>query len=769
MLAVNQDDTCHAIQIKTKQLINGPLKIKDPAIMNSLIRFVKLSKKFPQKFSNFIIVSNCPFRDDDSSKSLVNLLNQVKKVEPEELSPRGLKECINDLILESEASIEEVISVLKNTEVQIGPSMDDIDARVINDHVGKLKACEDQSIERIRLIYRLLCEKIFSASSKHLENGLKDYYSLIGGIETLQDEEINNKRITIGTVAFIIDNSLKKHSTINSKVLMNDNPSAGAEGLKSFENFSLQKIEETFCYENRPNAINSKNLILTDDPLLCIDFGTSYTLVTIKDIFSNTYFIPDIKGNTAIPTIIEIFENGTYSAGSSVSSHYTNSSFIVKNIKRLVLLNKYYSIGNKKISITSLIALFFRSLYRNAYEYLGRPVSKILLSIPTDFGVTEKEIIEKGAERAGFTISRSIQEASSTALLISSFEQAKSIQINIDLGGGTLDISISEVGDGLCEILYTLGNKSLGSIDFDFAIRKYIQNEIENKYGLSSIMMSDSLCTQIEKESERIKIMLNSQETVSLIFECLNGTNGNVIYYDLEITKDKFIEITEYPIQQIKEMLLKLKVILSQDNFHLRDKSIYLTGQGTKLFLIKNLIKEMFPKYSIIDKYEESAVALGLSIQSGIMCGVTKGKILLDNSHIYMDVLCNRYEKENDTIYFSAENNFYFNILSPIKESKDGQQSRSIPDTNFSKISFDSIDGKAFEISFFETNPNDGRKNYLKSLFFNPEIMNIYYIKTHIDNGGNIDMIICTEDEMNAFKQMESAQFKAFLSNISLK
>ncbi|NQX67323.1 DUF4297 domain-containing protein [Paenibacillus alba] len=209
ILAVREDGTYHGIQVKTRQLTDGAFEIGDSAITGSLIRFIKLSKQFPNKFSGFTIVSNCPFRKDETGKSLVHLLNQVKKGMTKDFTPRDLNKHLQVLVGETGTSMNEILSVLAITDVQDGPGMDDIDAKVINDHIGKSKACQGIAIEKIRMIHRLLCEKIYSASSKRVENAVKDYSSLIGGSSIVNAEEINTKRITKHTVSLLVEDNVK--------------------------------------------------------------------------------------------------------------------------------------------------------------------------------------------------------------------------------------------------------------------------------------------------------------------------------------------------------------------------------------------------------------------------------------------------------------------------------------------------------------------------------------------------------------------------------
>lgn len=235
ILAINEDGTYHGIQIKTRQLSDGAFEINDSAILGSLIRFIKLSNMYQNKFSRFVIVSNCPFRKDESGKSLVNLLNQVKAGKTEGFNPRDLQKYVENLVDKTGASINEVLRVLAITEVQEGPGMDDIDAKVINDHLGKLTLCQSVAIEKIRMIHRLLVEKIYGASSKRANNAVKDYCALIGGSAIVNAEEINTKRITKHAVGLLIETKIKGGVFLST-------PSA-VDGITSSESGQLMRYK----------------------------------------------------------------------------------------------------------------------------------------------------------------------------------------------------------------------------------------------------------------------------------------------------------------------------------------------------------------------------------------------------------------------------------------------------------------------------------------------------------------------------------------------
>ncbi|KQO18042.1 dsDNA nuclease domain-containing protein [Paenibacillus sp. Leaf72] len=218
ILAVREDGNYDGLQVKTRQVSDGPFELRDPAIKKSLLRFIKLEADFENSFSNFTIISNCSFRDDDSAKSLINLVNQVTNTSLiSDIKPRDLRKYIDELVKESELSIETVLTTIKKIKTMVGPGLDDIDAKIINDHLGKVHQCNGASIEKLRVIHRRLCEKVYFASSRFLENGIYDYAELATGRINSVAEEINAKRITKLAVDRIVQENFNKNLFLSSR------------------------------------------------------------------------------------------------------------------------------------------------------------------------------------------------------------------------------------------------------------------------------------------------------------------------------------------------------------------------------------------------------------------------------------------------------------------------------------------------------------------------------------------------------------------------
>lgn len=221
ILGVCSDGKFEGIQVKTKQINDGEFELNDEAITKSLIRFIKLYNDFPGKFKKFIFVSNCPIRDDSTGKSLINLVKQSQNVLKDSkipFTPSTLEKYIEILCEKTSLSREIVIEVLALVKTQVGPSMDDIESKILTDHLGSLKECSNTLLPQLRIILDSIINKVYFASSKRTLNPIKDYIALTdGNFELLEYVEINTKRITKDTIRKVLREDVNKNLFLKSR------------------------------------------------------------------------------------------------------------------------------------------------------------------------------------------------------------------------------------------------------------------------------------------------------------------------------------------------------------------------------------------------------------------------------------------------------------------------------------------------------------------------------------------------------------------------
>lgn len=207
ILCVNGNEFT-GIQIKTRQLSDGPFELTDEALRTSIVKFIKLFKTFPGYFKQFIFISNCGHTRGEDGKSIAQLEKELscEDKRTSDFQPNTLEKYVKDLIKETDSNRAEVVEILKLVKFQKMPDIDDIDPKIITDVIPTINGCENLPVYKQRLILDNLVNVIYLASSKKTHDPIKDYVSLIKGdpIKRIQDSEINAKRITIQRVNDIV-------------------------------------------------------------------------------------------------------------------------------------------------------------------------------------------------------------------------------------------------------------------------------------------------------------------------------------------------------------------------------------------------------------------------------------------------------------------------------------------------------------------------------------------------------------------------------------
>lgn len=468
-------------------------------------------------------------------------------------------------------------------------------------------------------------------------------------------------------------------------------------------------IQRVFQKELRPPAAVCRQVPLHQDRLLCIDFGTSYTLASVIGTEGNIYMVPDGRGDFSSPSVIELHGDGRYAVGNAVSTRMVNpNTYVVRNLKRTILKTGEIACGPHHFSTALLTAMILHSMKRNAEDFFGVSFTTVLLSIPVDFHQREITLLETAAETAGLYVKRIMQESSSASLLIASHaaDHGYCYFLNIDLGGGTLDISAADFEDGVCEILFSIGDHAFGSIDYDQAVCKYVTDQIQENYGLSPIYPDTPLYTNILARSEQIKIELGTHESALFSLE-VPKSSGDIAIYTLEITRQTYDRITSTLTNRLMAVLTQAKVFLEERLEQGAHVPIYLTGQGSKLFSIRRLIQKLFPGEELIDQYQEGAVCQGLARESGILSGSIKELLLLDVFHHCIDVLCDHYDEEKDIIYIGEQNNVFHRLINH-QEDWNGSRNITLPSRWTFEISFtEAAQKRGCEILIFDFAPTE--------------------------------------------------------------
>lgn len=230
IIGVKESGKLCGIQVKTRQLSDGPFRLSDEAVKKSLYRFIESSKKYPGYFERFIFTSNCDYLRDGTGDSIQTLLSNLKDIKHPDykFKPKTLDNYICELEKKTKSTREEIVNILKATKFDIMPGLNDIESKIIMETLSKVNLCSDYTVERLQNILEKMIFTVYSASSKRSEEPIEDYISLLNGdrIKNAIDSQVNSKRITKDMVENIIKSFASKAyylASENREVSLNPN------------------------------------------------------------------------------------------------------------------------------------------------------------------------------------------------------------------------------------------------------------------------------------------------------------------------------------------------------------------------------------------------------------------------------------------------------------------------------------------------------------------------------------------------------------------
>ena len=368
----------------------------------------------------------------------------------------------------------------------------------------------------------------------------------------------------------------------------------------------------------------------TMSKVIGIDLGTTNSCVSVLE-GGEPVVIPNAEGARTTPSVIGFAKDGERLVGQVAKRQaVANPDRTIISIKRDMGTDRKVKIDNKNYTPQELSAMILTKLKTDAEAYLGEKVSKAVITVPAYFSDSQRQATKDAGRIAGLEVLRIINEPTAAALAygLDKSKDTKNQKIFIyDLGGGTFDISILEIGDGVFEVVATAGDNRLGGDDFDQKIIDYLVVQFKNDNSID--LSKDKMAMQRLKEAaEKTKIELsaNLKSTVSLPFITSNA-NGP-LHMEYEITRAKFDDLTS----SLVEKSLKLTQQAMKDaNFKAGDiDKVILVGGSTRIPAVVEAIKKLTGKDPFKGINPDECVGLGAAIQGGVLAGEVKDVLLLD-------------------------------------------------------------------------------------------------------------------------------------------
>ena len=359
-----------------------------------------------------------------------------------------------------------------------------------------------------------------------------------------------------------------------------------------------------------------------------IDLGTTNSCVAVME-GGEAVVIPNPEGARTTPSVVAFQKDGQRIVGQVAKRQaVANPDRTVISIKRHMGSDYKVEVDGKKYSPQEISAMILAKLKADAESYLGSKVTDAVITFPAYFTDSQRQATKDAGKIAGLNVLRIINEPTAAALAYGLDKDNNNHKVMIyDLGGGTFDVSILEIGDGVFEVLATNGNNMLGGDDFDKRIMDYLADEFKSKEGID--LKKDKMAMQRLKEAaEKAKIELSGMTTTNVNLPFITATADGPKHLDVDITRQKFDALTADLVEKTSEpMRLAMKDAgLSYSDI---DKVI-LVGGSTRIPAVVEKVKQITGKEPFKGINPDECVAIGAAIQGGVLSGEVKDVLLLD-------------------------------------------------------------------------------------------------------------------------------------------
>lgn len=362
--------------------------------------------------------------------------------------------------------------------------------------------------------------------------------------------------------------------------------------------------------------------------IIGIDLGTTNSAVAVMEGGKPT-IITNTEGNRTTPSIVAFTKNGERIIGETAKRQaITNPDRTISSIKREMGTSYRKSIDGKEYSPEDISAMILQKLKSDVESYLGETVTEAVITVPAYFTDAQRQATKDAGRIAGLDVKRIINEPTAAALAYGMDKEHDQSKIMVfDLGGGTFDVSILEVGDGVFEVLATRGNNRLGGDDFDKRLMDYIAEEFKKENGVD--LTKDSTAMQRLKDAaEKAKKELSTTMSSNVNLPFITAVDGNPVHLNMDITRSKFESLTqdlvEATIKPVREALNDAGLKASEID------KVLLVGGSTRIPAVQEEVKKLIGKDAQKDINPDECVAMGAAIQGGVLAGEVKDLLLLD-------------------------------------------------------------------------------------------------------------------------------------------
>ena len=403
--------------------------------------------------------------------------------------------------------------------------------------------------------------------------------------------------------------------------------------------------------------------------IIGIDLGTTNSCVAVME-GGEAVVIPNPEGDRTTPSVVAFKDGGERLVGKVAKRQaVTNAGRTISSIKRQMGSVYKVTVDGKSYTPQEISAMILQKMKNDAEAYLGETVSEAVITVPAYFTDAQRQATKDAGRIAGLEVKRIINEPTAAALAYGVDKEADQIIMVYDLGGGTFDVSIIEMGDGVQEVKATAGDNHLGGDDFDERLVNYLADQFQQENHID--LRQDPMARQrLMEAAEKAKIELSGMTTAQVNLPYITANASGAMHLDTTITRAKFNELTA---DLVERTMGPVRQALSDSGLKPSDiHKVLLVGGSTRIPAVQEAVKSFMGKEPFKGINPDECVALGASIQGGVMAGDVKGLVLLDVTPLSLGV---------ETLGRLTDRIIERNTIIPVKKSKvystaaDGQTS----------------------------------------------------------------------------------------------
>ncbi len=374
---------------------------------------------------------------------------------------------------------------------------------------------------------------------------------------------------------------------------------------------------------------------MASEKILGIDLGTTNSCMAIIEGGKATV-IPNAEGGRTTPSVVAFTKDNARLIGTVARRQaITNPDRTISSIKRDMGTDRKVTIDDKKYTPQEISAMILQKLKVDAEAYLGEKITKAVITTPAYFNDAQRQATKDAGKIAGLEVMRIINEPTASALAYGIDKEGDATVLVYDLGGGTFDVSILTLGDGVFEVQATAGNNHLGGDDFDQLIVDYLVNEFKKNEGID--LKKDNIALQrLRDAAENAKKELSSVQRTNINLPYITTDASGPKFLDIDLTKAKFEQLIE---DLVDKTIGPVKQALSDANLSADDiNHVLLVGGSTRIPLVQEKVKEVLKKDADKGINPDECVAIGAAIQGGVLTGETKDIVLLDVTPLTLSI-----------------------------------------------------------------------------------------------------------------------------------